>query len=254
MSIRRSPLTSRNVHVFLRPPEPSQVQDQTSIVIDTLRATTVITTLMAGGAAAIYPSAGVDEARALAHEIPGAQLCGERGGLPPEGFAFGNSAVEFHKANVAGWTMVQCTSNGTRALRLARAADRTLVGCLRNRDAVARAVLEIPGDIAIVCSGEDEGQRPSVEDTFTAGAVVETLVGLEPGVALGAGARLARRIFQAYGRNGTTAFQDAPHAEILRGLGFHDDLAFAAQMDVEGCVPVAFVDDEARIRIARAPS
>ncbi len=241
----------RTVHAFLRPPEAAQVRGQTLIVIDTLRATTVITTLMAGGAEAIYPCAAVEEARDLARAVPGAQLCGERGGLPPDGFAFGNSAVEFHKARVDGWTMVQCTSNGTRALSLARAADRTLVGCLRNRGAVARDALAAPGDIAIVCSGEHEGQRPSVEDSFTAGAVVELMVGVEPNLKLGAGARLARQIYQAYGRSGTTAFQDAPHADVLRELGFHDDLAFAAEMDVEECVPVAFVDDEARIRVAR---
>ncbi len=240
----------RTVHAYVRPPVADEVAGRTLIVVDTLRATTVITTLIAGGADAVYPCPSLDEARTLAQTMPGAKLCGERGGLPPEGFDFGNSAVEFAQRDVAGWTVVQSTSNGSRALTLAREAEQTLVGCLRNRDAVARAALRFEADIAVVCSGDHEGRRASVEDTFTAGAYVERLLELEPGLATASGARLARRIFQAYGRSGETAFHDAPHAATLRKLGFRQDLVFAARIDVESCVPRAAIEAGGRIRIS----
>lgn len=235
------------VEVYFQPPAAQAVAGRTLVVIDTLRATTVITTLIAGGAAAVYPCRTPDEARALAAELPGARLCGERGGLPVEGFEFGNSAAEFAALDVRGWTVVQSTSNGTRALALTREAASTLVACLRNREAAARAAFATGADIAVVCSGEHDGLRPSVEDAFTAGALVERLLALAPGLATGAGARLARRVWQSYGGSGRAAFADSPHAASLRGLGFDADLAFAADEDVVDVAPGATIDEAGRV-------
>lgn len=232
----------RAVFVALQPPPEGAVRGRTLVVIDTLRATTVLTTLLAGGAERVFPCASIAEARALHQELPGAYLCGERGGLPAEGFDFGNSPTEFAALDVRGWTLVQATSNGTRALALTREAAHTIVACLRNRDAAAQAALEQPHDIAIVCSGEDDGQRPSLEDTFSAGAVVVRMLRLEPELVLDSGARIAHKLFEAYGRSPAAAFDASPHAASLRTLQFDADLEFAAALDVESCVPRATLD------------
>ena len=158
-----------SVAMHFQPPEPGAVAGRTVLVIDTLRATTVITTLIARGAAAVYPCASVEATRELAAALPGSRLCGEVDGLPAEGFEFGNSPVEFAHLDVRGWLLVQSTSNGTRALAATSAARRTLVACLRNRTAAAEAALAGGGDIALVCAGEEKGSAPSVEDAYTAG-------------------------------------------------------------------------------------
>lgn len=237
------------------------------VVIDTLRASTVITTLLAGGVRAVYPCTSVAAARALAASFRsgrrrGVRLCGERGGLPPRGFDYGNSAVEFAALDVRGWTVVQATSNGTRALTRAAAttglppATAPLVACLRNRAAAAAVALRAAraaraGGIDVLCAGDHGGTTPSVEDTFTAGALVEALLNdaterAEP-LTLLEGARLARRLFHGYGRSPLAAFADSPHAADLRRLGFQADLAFAAHLDVESCVPRAGRDREGRV-------
>ena len=244
------------IEAYFTPPAAAAVAGRTLIVIDTLRATTVITTLIAGGAEAVYPCVSQTVARRLTAALPGSHLCGELGGLRPPDFEFGNSPSEFAAREVRGWTVVQSTSNGTLALALAAGAARTLVGCLRNRAAVAAAALREPHAIAVVCSGEvgnsdGEATRPSVEDAFSAGAVVERLVALagEGGTPprLGAGARLVRRTFAAYGGSAQAAFADSPHAADLQRLGFEADLDFAAQLDATDCVPLASVDAEGRV-------
>ena len=242
----------RTIEVHFTPPTADVVAGTTLIVIDTLRATTAITTLLAAGARAVYPCSGHAEARALAATLPGSKLCGETNGLTVEGFDYGNSPTEFQHIDVRGWTVVQSTSNGTRALALTGAAEVTLVGCLRNRAAAARAAISAPGSLAIVCSGEREATAPSVEDTFTAGAVVEAVLAADDTRTPLPGALLARRLFRSYRRSATAAFAESPHAAHLRRLGFQADLRFAGELDVVSVVPVATVDEAGRIVVRRA--
>ena len=152
----------RRVNVFFSPPPPVRVEGRTLVVIDTERATTSLATLIAGGAEAVYPVAEEADARALAAQIPGAKLCGERGGNSLPGFDFGNSPLAFADIDVRGLTFVQTTSNGTRALSLARDAERTIVACLRNRAAVVQALAALEAGIAVVCAGEEYATAPSV--------------------------------------------------------------------------------------------
>lgn len=238
---------ARQVEVHFTPPPTTLLAGTTCLVTDTLRATTVITTLISGGAAAVYPVATLDAARSVAQEL-GAKLVGERGGLPAKGFDYGNSPAEFAALDVRGWTLVQSTSNGSQALERAGEADCILIACLRNRLAAALAALETSNDLAIVCSGDGGGSRPSVEDVYTAGALVEQLVALEPTLEREAGARLALRIHDSYA-TAADAFADAPHADDLRRLGLHADLEFAAALDVDSAQPVVARDSRDRLRI-----
>ena len=258
----------RRLNVFFTPPPRDHIAGRTLVVIDTLRATTALTTLIAGGAAAVYPTATEAQARDLAATLPGARLCGERGGDTIPGFDFGNSPAEFAALDLRDIVLVQSTSNGTRALTLAAHADRTLVACLRNRQAIARALVQLPNpagavrttphpiaatDIAIVCAGEHLATAPSVEDTFTAGALVAPLLDQLPPeqLFLESGARLALRLFDAYGRDPTRAIADAPHADYLASIGYQDDLDFAAQLDTEATVPRATPDPQGRVVVHR---
>lgn len=252
----------RRLNVFFTPPPPDRVVDRTLVVIDTLRATTALTTLIAGGARAVYPTAGDDLARELAATLPGAKLCGERGGDPVPGFDYGNSPTQFHAMDLRDITLVQSTSNGTRALSLAAHARRTLVACLRNRAAVVQAITHPsptatppPTHIAIVCAGEQLATTPSVEDAFTAGALVSPLIDQLPPdqLFLESGARLALRIFDAYGRDPNRAITDAPHADYLASIGYQDDLDFSGQLDTEATVPLATLDPQGRVIVQREP-
>src|SRR3989337_2708204 len=63
---------------------PSLIRDAPSVfaVVDVLRASTSIITLLERGVPAVIPAAGVDQARALRKRLPGHHLlCREQGGL-----------------------------------------------------------------------------------------------------------------------------------------------------------------------------
>ncbi len=248
------PPSLRHLTVHFTPPPSAALAGGTLVVIDTLRATTVITTLLAGGAAGVYPCATPEAARALAASLPGSRLCGERDGLRLDGFAFGNSPAEFATLDVHGWQVVQSTSNGTRALALTRQAATTFCACLRNRAAVAARLRTGRGDVSIVCAGEQNATAPSVEDTFTAGALVAALLH-DGGAAWApdADAQQAQRLFEAHQRRPEHAFAESAHARRLAALGFHADLVFAARMDVEALVPAAAVDAEGRVVVRGRP-
>lgn len=249
------PHEPRAINVFFTPPPPPRVADRALIVIDTLRASTAILSLLRVGAEAVYACASADEARALAATMPGARLCGERGGRRVDGFGFGNSPVEFAALDLSGQTLVQSTSNGTRALRLARSARLTLVGCLRNRAAAIAAALAPPHNVALVCAGEREASAPSLEDAFTAGAMVAVALQAAGAEALHieGGARIALRLYHAYDGDAAAVLAESAHAAHLRRLGFGADLAFAAAIDVESLVPRATAEGAERV-VVRAPS
>ena len=291
------PLT--RVNVFFTPPPPGHLRGRTTLVIDTLRATTTLVTLVANDAAVVYPTPSDAEAFALAKTLPGSHLCGEREGRRVPGFEFGDSPLELLDAGIAGKTFVQSTSNGTRALTISAgtadgnnsagtadantsagtaaedpsanpSADHTLVACLRNRAAAVQAAIETLANagnpdagandagaalsgIAIICAGERLATSPSVEDSFTAGACVYPLLDALPPdqLFLESGARLALRIFDAYGRDPARAFADSPHADFLSSIGYTGDLDFAAELDADSTVPRATRDAEGRIVVRR---
>jgi len=225
---------SLEVEVHLHPPPAEALAGASVIVLDIFRATTVHAALFAGGADAVYPVADFAAGVALSELLPGSVLIGEVGALPPAEAAFGNSPTEFAAMDVLGWTVVHVTSNGTRALSEALQAEIALSGCLRNMSASLRSALERgPQRIAIVCSGDHGGTAPSVEDSFAAGAYVAALRRLRPEIRLRGGARLALKLYHAYGRAPARAFAESPHGDHLRKLGFDADFAYAAAVDAD---------------------
>ncbi len=235
--------TQTAIKVHITPPAPDLLAGATVIVLDILRATTVHDALIAGGAQRIYPVADFAAGIALRTKLGDAKLIGEINALPPPQADYGNSATEFAALDVRDWKVVHVTSNGTRALLGAAQAAQALSACLRNRAAaVERTLAQATDRIAIVCSGDHGGSAPSVEDAFAAGAYVDAIHQAAPHLALQGGARLALKLYDAYDRNPATAFADSPHARRLQDLGFHQDLKYAAEIDVSTTIAVLSQD------------
>ena len=239
---------SRLLEVYMQPPDAAVLADAAVAVIDILRATTVHAALLGGGAEAIYPVAEWSEAQALRDAIPGARLIGEIDSLPGPGAEFGNSPTEFAALDARGWRAIQVTGNGTRALSAAVDAPFVVSACLRNLSACAGALAQEAahqGRIAIVCSGDHGGRTASLEDAVAAGAYVDALAARLP-LQLGNGALIALKLWRAYAHDPLGALRESPHGWDLLGLGFADDLAYAADLDAEAAVPLLTRDDEGR--------
>jgi 2-phosphosulfolactate phosphatase len=145
------------------------------VVIDVLRATTMIVHALVAGCTEVIPVSEVEEARQIAAALPvgSALLAGERQGVPIDGFDLGNSPGECTPARCRGKIMVITTTNGTRALLACRDAERVFLGAFVNFAATCRRLLMESKPIHLVCAGTDG--RISYEDTLAAGAFAKQL-------------------------------------------------------------------------------
>jgi 2-phosphosulfolactate phosphatase len=218
------------------------------IIVDVLRASSSCVALLQAGVESIHVAPDIDAARALrAETLPAALLCGEVGGLRPQGFDFGNSAQELSGLDLRACTVVLATSNGTRAVHAAATAPAVFVGCLLNQSAVAHAAVAAARrhavGISVVCAGNDLGTVVGLDDCFAGGAIVATLQDLlaeqqppEPAVLTDA-AQLLRRLYANFDGQAASAFRAASHGRHLEEIGFTKDLEFCGQVDVSDTVP-----------------
>jgi len=216
----------------------------TALIIDVLRASTTIITALANGCDAIVPVADPAEARrrALATQNGGALVAGERQGEPIPGFDLSNSPVEFQSPHVRGKTVFFTTSNGTRALLAARAAEAIGITALVNVTAAAAWAAGAGRDVAIVCAGSHG--KHSLEDWTCGGLAVERILAAMPTAVLTDAARDALETGRRYAADVGRLKQDAPWARRLIAAGRAADVDVCLRLDTTKLVPryVANVD------------
>ena len=114
---------------------PGSLRGGVAVVVDVLRATTVMVHALAAGCEAVIPCAEIDEAKA-SRRRPAARArpCwrGEREGLPIPGFDLGNSPGDFTREVCRGKTLVMTTTNGTRAILASLEAERVYIASFAN--------------------------------------------------------------------------------------------------------------------------
>lgn len=216
-----------------------QFFQKTVIVVDVLRATTSMLTALENGAAQIVPVREPEEAMQLISKLGRGEclLAGERGGLKINGFDFGNSPLEFLTGAAAGKTLVFCTTNGTGAIYAARTAKTVLIGCLRNRLAVACAAAETGDDIVLLCAGT-QGEA-SMDDMVAVGGIYRALQ-LSAGqqqVEANDFARVCGHMYDLF-VEGKSELAITRHYAALQALGFSQDLTFCFMQDQSDGVPV----------------
>lgn len=163
------------VHLLPTLIPPGVLVGSVAVVVDVLRATTVMVHALANGCEAVIPCLEIAEARRLAAALPpgSALLAGERLGLPIEGFDLGNSPGELTPEVCRNRTLVMTTTNGTRTILACLEAKRVFIGAFVNLRPLIRSIVATARPVQIVCSGTDG--RISLEDTLLAGALVAHL-------------------------------------------------------------------------------
>lgn len=234
---------------------PDLVVDTRSVfaVVDVLRASSTIVTLLERGVPAVIPAATVEEARDLRNRLPGYLLCGERDSLPPPGFDYGNSPTEFAALAPKGRSVILATSNGTRVLNRLAAAPATLVGALLNREAAAKAMLALAAqrgrDATVVCAGTAETTSIALEDALGAGAIVEAALRLDTSLRPTDAALLARDAFLARRGDLRGALASTHHGAELMAAGFSADIDYCTRLDTCRVVPSLARDEEGRLAL-----
>ena len=204
----------------------------TAIIVDALRASATAAMLCDRGAKSVLVVREVEEALRAGQVLPGALLYGERGGVPPEGFDYGNSPQEAHHAR--GKSVVFTTTTGAGRLISAWGAHAVLMGTTINASAVARAAAGLEHDVVIIPAGLAGDPNFDAQEDWCAAAAIA----MKAGVTIGEG----REHFETWrdridGEGIEALFTAAPHADKLRALGMESDIAWCAQVDVTHSVP-----------------
>jgi 2-phosphosulfolactate phosphatase len=204
----------------------ADLTDTTAVVFDVLRATSSVITGLDSGVDSIIPVRTLEEARTLKEKNPSLLLAGERGGLPPKGFDFGNSPEEFQ--NAKSRTVVLTTTNGTAAIESVKSAQSVLIGALLNIDALANYLFtHRPTNLLLVCSGT--GEEFSLEDAIAAGALVARLSGDD---GLSDSAMITRSLYEQVGDDFYEWLRHTKNGTSLRKLGKDADIRWCAQFSV----------------------
>jgi 2-phosphosulfolactate phosphatase len=228
---------NRSVEVCLSPglfPDILAKDDFVVVLVDILRATTTICTALANGAEAIIPVASHDEARRL--KARGFLVASEKDGLQPDFADFGNSALCFTRDVIGGKTLVYCTTNGTRALKIAEGAGSVVIGAFINISALTEWLARRQKDVVVLCSGWKN--RFCLEDTLFAGALTRRL--LETGVfhCDCDSARAALDLWSLAEGDVLDYIEKAAHRHRLKDLGLDDVIPYSFECDRVTVVPV----------------
>lgn len=108
------------------------------------------------------------------------QYCiGERHGIRPQGFDFGNSPAEIFGVRFDVKTLIQTTSNGTRGIWAANSAKRIYAGSFATAEATIHAI-QIDPQIPISLIAMGNGEERADEDEICALYLRSRLLGLSP--------------------------------------------------------------------------
>ena len=141
------------------------------VVIDVLRATSTIATVLFNGAREIIPVDSVERCIQLGKELE-CITAGERDGQVAPGLQYGNSSFEYPREFIADKTLVLTTTNGTKLLHmaLAKGAREIITGSFLNLSAVCDHLIAMKKNVILGCAAWKD--RVNMEDTLFAGAVV----------------------------------------------------------------------------------
>jgi 2-phosphosulfolactate phosphatase len=209
------------------------------IIIDVLRCTSSIITMLANDAKSVITTSSVNMARRIHTEHPEFILAGERRGTKPKGFDLGNSPLAFSPEAVREKHVILTTTNGTKAISNAKGSKWVLIGALLNAKSGIKTAFSIAEreetGISLVLSGK-KGSF-SFEDFLCAGAMSEKLP--PESVEYSDAALAAVLSFQQARDSLETIVQQGTHAKYLISLGkpFVEDIQHCCQLDKYEVVP-----------------
>jgi len=224
------------VEVCFSPDEFDLYKQEYAVVvaIDVLRATTAICTAFHHGAEKIIPVSTIEEARE--YKRKGYMAGAERNGQIVDGFEFGNSPYSYMGDTVKGKTLVLSTTNGTRAINIAAATHKVIVGALVNLDAVIEYLIEQPDDVLLLASGWQG--KFNLEDSICAGAITEAL--LESGKYMSdEDSTIASMfLFKEAKVNYFGFLKASSHRRRLRNLNLNEDIKYCLTPNQTRVIPV----------------
>tara|TARA_R110002072_G_scaffold214159_4_gene371280 strand:+ start:1500 stop:2240 length:741 start_codon:yes stop_codon:yes gene_type:complete len=204
------------------------------VVIDIFRATSAICTAFQYGVSKIIPVSSVDEARV--YQAQGFIAAAERSGEVVEGFDMGNSPFSYMNHVLKGREIVLTTTNGTKAIERAKAADQIIVGSFLNIQAVCNYLEQQNKNVILLCAGWKD--RYNMEDSLFAGAVVDQLKKNPIYTGLADSSLAANHLYASAKGNLMEFLKPSSHRRRLERLNLDRDIEYCLQMNTMDLVPI----------------
>jgi 2-phosphosulfolactate phosphatase len=215
--------------------EPQKITGAVAVVIDVLRATSVMVTALANGAEKIIAVSSPEAAFSMRNNDPQLLLGGEKDAISVPGFDFDNSPFSYLPDLVNGKTLVMSTSNGTRAINGSLNADRLLIGCFLNAKAVVHE-LEKHKKVVLVCSGSNNAF--TLEDSLCAGYMASLLSQNKNNAVTMSDQVLAmKELYEQNHQNLLPLASKGNHYQLLETKGFSKDLEYCFSCNLLSIVP-----------------
>ncbi|MCX6287242.1 MAG: 2-phosphosulfolactate phosphatase [Bacteroidetes bacterium] len=208
--------------------------DYIVVLADILRATTSICAAFQNGVKEIIPVANLDEAREI--KSKGYLVASEQDGKKLDWADFGNSAFNFTPEAIGGKTLVYCTTNGTRALEIAKKARKIAMGAFVNISALSDWLVHENKNVVILCSGWKN--KFCLEDSLFAGALAEKLLAHPGFVTFCDSTHASLDLWQIARYDLPGYLEKAAHRHRLRKLGLDDVIPYSFAPDTTRVIPV----------------
>ena len=210
--------------------ENYQHHDKNVVVIDVLRATSTINTILFSGAKSVKPVESLEECMKLKED--GYIVMAERMGKKVEGFDYGNSPSKIEKNLFADRDVGIATSNGTKAIVKTKGSKITLISSFLNLSKVIEYLNTNSRDTLLVCSGWKGSTN--LEDTMCAGAIV---AGLENYDYESDTVVIVKKLYEQSKDDILSSMKKSSHAKRLSGYDNIKDIKFCSEIDKQEILP-----------------
>jgi len=192
------------------------------LVVDILRATSVISTAFHYGLSELIPVSSVEQAKKHINK-EGYLVAAERNAEPIEGIPLGNSPFQYMNDDVKNKRLVLTTTNGTKAIRLA-SKHEVISASFVNQDAVYDFIMKSEKDVIILCSGWKG--LVNMEDSIFAGILSDKLLKTNEFQSKCDSVLASVAIKRDAGNNLFSYLEGSAHRHRLKHLNMEEDTKF----------------------------
>ncbi|PWH86254.1 2-phosphosulfolactate phosphatase [Brumimicrobium oceani] len=204
------------------------------VVIDVLRATSAICSAIHNGVNSVIPVSTIEEAKE--YQDKGYLVGAERQGEIVEGFDFGNSPYSYMKPELKGQDIVLSTTNGTRAINIAKDAPTVVIGALTNLNFLCNWLIEQDKNVLCLASGWKD--KFNLEDTICGGAIAESLLKTGKFTSNDDSSVAAKYLFLAAKDNYFGFLKSSSHRRRLKKLNLNEDIKFCLTPNSMDVIPI----------------
>ena len=204
------------------------------VVIDVLRATSAICTAFHYGVDKIIPVSTIDQA--IEYKDKGYYVAAERKGKIVSGFEFGNSPLAYMNDKLKDQTLVLTTTNGTKAINMAKDIEHLFIGSFLNLDAISNYLIELNKSVLILGSGWEN--KFCLEDSICAGAISEKLLKTNKFESNNDSTIAAKYLFLSAKSNYFGYLKASSHRKRLKKLNLNEDIKYCLTPNQTDVIPV----------------